>query len=143
MRSMGLEALGRSPARPSTPAHRIYPYLLRDLTVDRPNQVWAADITYIPIGRGFLYLVASSLGEPGGARLFAVQHEGRKVLHGRAERGAGPIRPAGNFQLDEGSQFTSADFTGALDRQTRDLDGWPRSLDGQHVHPAPLAVAEI
>ena len=59
MRLMGIEALGPKP-RTSQPApgHKIYPYLLRGLTIDRPNQVWAADITYIPIGRGFLYLVA-------------------------------------------------------------------------------------
>jgi len=56
---MGIEALGPKP-RTSKPApgHKIYPYLLRGLAIDRPNQVWAADITYIPIGRGFLYLVA-------------------------------------------------------------------------------------
>ena len=59
MRCMGIAALGPKP-RTSKPApgHRIYPYLLRNVVIDRPNQVWAADITYIPIGRGFLYLVA-------------------------------------------------------------------------------------
>ncbi len=59
MRLMGIEALGPKP-RTSKPApgHKIYPYLLRDMTIERSNQVWAADITYIPIGRGFLYLVA-------------------------------------------------------------------------------------
>src|SRR5512134_2376759 len=59
MRIMGIAALGPKPrtTRPA-PGHKIYPYLLRDLVIDRPNQVWAADITYIPIGRGFLYLVA-------------------------------------------------------------------------------------
>ena len=59
MRLMGIAALGPKP-RTSKPApgHRIYPYLLRDLTVDRPNQVWASDITYVPIGAGFFYLVA-------------------------------------------------------------------------------------
>ena len=59
MRQMGIEALGPKP-RTTKPAagHKVYPYLLRDLVIDRPNQVWAADITYIPIGRGFLYLVA-------------------------------------------------------------------------------------
>src|SRR5512132_948060 len=58
-RLMGIAALGPKPktSRPA-PGHEIYPYLLRDLVIDRPNQVWAADITYIPIGRGFLYLVA-------------------------------------------------------------------------------------
>src|SRR4249919_3384195 len=59
MRIMGIAALGPKPrtTKPA-PGHEIYPYLLRDLVIDRPNQVWAADITYIPIGRGFLYLVA-------------------------------------------------------------------------------------
>jgi putative transposase len=59
MRRMGIAALGPKP-RTSKPApgHRIYPYLLRGMTIDQPNQVWAADITYIPMGRGFLYLVA-------------------------------------------------------------------------------------
>src|SRR4051812_10809271 len=59
MRLMGIEALGPKPntSKPA-PGHTVYPYLLRGLTIERPNQVWAADITYIPIGRGFLYLVA-------------------------------------------------------------------------------------
>jgi len=62
MRRMGIAALGPKPrtTKPA-PGHAIYPYLLRDVTVERPNQVWAADITYIPIGRGFLYLVAVML----------------------------------------------------------------------------------
>ena len=59
MRRIGIAALGPKPCttRPA-PGHKIFPYLLRNLAIDRPNQVWAADITYIPIGRGFLYLVA-------------------------------------------------------------------------------------
>jgi putative transposase len=59
MRLMGIAALGPKP-RTTKPqhGHKIFPYLLRDLVIERPNQVWAADITYIPIGRGFLYLVA-------------------------------------------------------------------------------------
>ena len=59
MRLMGLEAIYPKPrtSRPH-PHHKIYPYLLRGLTIDRPNQVWAADITYIPMSRGFMYLVA-------------------------------------------------------------------------------------
>jgi len=59
MRQMGIAALGPKPntSKPA-PGHKIFPYLLRDLTIERPNHVWAADITYLPIGRGFLYLVA-------------------------------------------------------------------------------------
>ena len=49
---------GRSRTTKPAPGHKIYPYLLRNMTIDRPNQVWAVDITYLPIGRGFLYLVA-------------------------------------------------------------------------------------
>ena len=59
MRLMGIEALGPKPrASQPAPGHEIRPYLLRGLTIDRPNQVWAADIAYIPIGRGLLYLFA-------------------------------------------------------------------------------------
>ena len=59
MRAMGLGAIYRKPntSKPA-PEHRIYPYLLKGVAVDRVNQVWAADITYLPMSRGFLYLVA-------------------------------------------------------------------------------------
>ena len=59
MRRMGIEAIYRRPntSKPA-PGHRIYPYLLRGLTIDRPNHVWATDITYIPMARGFVYLTA-------------------------------------------------------------------------------------
>ena len=59
IRLMGLEAIypKRKTSR-SHPAHKVYPYLLRNLKVDHPNQVWAADITYVPMSRGFMYLVA-------------------------------------------------------------------------------------
>ena len=59
MRRMGIEAVYRRPntSKPA-PGHKIHPYLLRGLTIDRPNQVWATDITYIPMARGFVYLCA-------------------------------------------------------------------------------------
>jgi putative transposase len=85
MRKMGIAALGPKPrtTKPA-PGHKIFPYLLRNLVIDRPNQVWAADITYIPIGRGFLYLVA------------VIDWASRAVLHrGSAATTIGrPIRPA-------------------------------------------------
>ena len=59
MRRMGIEALYRKPSLSRRhPAHQVYPYLLRDLKISRPNHVWAADITYIPMARGFVYLFA-------------------------------------------------------------------------------------
>jgi len=59
MRLMGLEAIYPKPrtSRPH-PEHKVYPYLLKDLAIEQPNQVWAADITYVPMARGFMYLVA-------------------------------------------------------------------------------------
>ena len=59
MRKMGIETVYRRPntSKPA-PGHKIYPYMLRGLTIDRPNQVWATDITYIPMARGFVYLCA-------------------------------------------------------------------------------------
>ena len=57
MKRMGIEALYRRPnTSKAEPGHKIYPYLLRELKVDRPDQVWAMDITYIPLARGFVYL---------------------------------------------------------------------------------------
>ena len=57
MRQMGLMAIYRKPRTSNpNPAHRVYPYLLRDLRIDQPNHVWCADVTYIPMRRGFQYL---------------------------------------------------------------------------------------
>ena len=116
MRLMGIEALGPKP-RTSNPApgHKIYPYLLRNMTIERPNQVWAADITYIPIGRGFLYLVAVidwasravlswRLSNTMDASFCLAALEEALARYGKPEI----------FNTDQGSQFTSADFTGAL-----------------------------
>jgi putative transposase len=99
----------------SAPGHKIYPYLLRGLTIDRPNQVWAMDITCIPMARGFVYLAA------------VVAWSTRRVLSWRVSTGmevdfcleaveealAKHGRPE-TFNTDQGSQFTSAAFTGLL-----------------------------
>src|SRR6059058_3710548 len=67
MKRMGIEAIyrRRNTSKPA-PGHKIYPYLLRGVKVERPNQAWACDITYIPIARGFVYLVAIVDYSPGG-----------------------------------------------------------------------------
>lgn len=128
MRRMGIEALYR---RPNTsrrhPAHAVFPYLLRGLTIDRPNQVWAADITYIPMARGFVYLVA------------VLDWATRRVLAWRvsnslstdfclevvedaiAKHGVPEI-----FNTDQGSQFSSSAFVGLLQQH-----GIRQSMDGK------------
>lgn len=118
MKKMGIEALYRRPntSKPE-PGHKIYPYLLRDVAVTRPNQVWATDITYIPMARGFAYLVAI-------AGWFS-----RRVLAWRLsitmtadfcvealEEALARFGKPDIFNTDQGSQFTSEAFTGVLQR---------------------------
>ena len=146
MRLMGIAALGPKPSTTKpAPGHKIYPYLLRNMTIERANHVWAADITYIPIGRGFLYLVA------------VIDWASRAVLAWRlsntmdvsfclsaARGGAGEVRPAGDLQHRPGLAI----HLGRLHRRARpsrgrDLHGRPRPLDGQRVHRAAVAVAQV
>jgi putative transposase len=96
---MGIEALYRRP-RTTTPepGHKIYPYLLRDMAIPRPNQVWAMDITYIPMERGFVYRRRARLGPPPGAVMAAVDHVGGGLLRRDAGGCPGPSRQAGNLQ---------------------------------------------
>ena len=116
MRLMGLEAIYPKP-KTSTPhpAHKIYPYLLRRLCIDHPNQVWAADISYLPLEKGFMYLVA------------IMDWYSRKVLSWRVSNTmesdfcVGALEEAIHnygrpeiFNTDQGSQFTSDAFTGTL-----------------------------
>jgi len=133
MRLMGLEAIYPKPktSRPH-PEHKVYPYLLRELTIDRPNQVWAADITYIPMSRGFMYLVA------------VMDWHSRKVLSFRLSNtldtdfcvaalteAIDRHGPPGIFNTDQGSQFTSQEFTGTLKSSgiTISMDGRGRAID--------------
>jgi putative transposase len=116
MKRMGIEAIyRRSNTSKPAPGHKIYPYLLRGLKVDRPNQVWAMDISYIPMARGFVYLTAVvdwfsrrvlshrvSITMEAGFCIEALEEALAK--HGRPEI----------FNTDQGSQFTSEAFTGVL-----------------------------
>ena len=100
MRKMGIAALGPKPGTTKPePGHKIFPYLLRNLAIARPNHVWAADITYIPIGaRLSLSGGNHGLGVEGGAGVWAVQHDGCIVLRGGSRGGAGAFRQAGDLQ---------------------------------------------
>ena len=128
MAKMGIHAIyrGRNTSAPH-PAHKIYPYLLKGLTIDRPNQCWATDITYIPMRRGFVYLVA------------IVDWATRKVLAHRVsismstdfcvealEEAIAKYGRPEIFNTDQGSQFTSAEFTGVLK-----ANGIRISMDGK------------
>ena len=115
MRRMGIEAIYRRPrtTRPDS-GHKVYPYLLRDLQIDEVNQVWATDITYIPMARGFMYLVC------------VMDWHSRYVLSWRlsntleadfcvdALEEALSMDVPGIFNTDQGSQFTSEAFTSVL-----------------------------
>jgi putative transposase len=116
MKRMGVEALYRRPntSKP-TPGHKIYPYLLRCVAVERPNQVWAMDITYIPMARGFVYLAA--VVDWFSRRVLAwrvsITMEVAFCLEAVEEALARHGRPE-IFNTDQGSQFTGQDFTGLL-----------------------------
>ena len=116
MRRMGLEALYRRP-NTSKPAdgHKIYPYLLRGLPVERPNQVWAMDITYIPMARGFVYLAAvvDWFSRRVLAWRLSITLEVEFCLDAVEDALARYGRPE-IFNTDQGSQFTSAAFTSLL-----------------------------
>jgi putative transposase len=128
MRKMGIHALYRKRrlSKPH-PAHKVYPYLLQNKKIDHANQVWAADICYLPMARGFCYLVA------------VMDWSSRKVLSWRLsntldasfciEALEEAIRTYGTpdiFNTDQGSQFTSDEFTGVLLR-----NGIKISMDGR------------
>jgi putative transposase len=133
MRKMGLMAVYQKPRTSLRhPEHRVYPYLLRNLSVTKPNQVWCADITYIPMKRGFLYLVA------------IMDWHSRAILSWRlsntmdADSCVAALEEAFNrygvpeiFNTDQGAQFTSYEFTKTLrDAGVRiSMDGRGRWMD--------------
>ncbi len=133
MRVMGIEALVPRPGTSkAAPGHKIYPYLLRGLSIIEPNHVWAADITYIPMARGFLYLVAIidwasravlawRLSNTIDSGFCVAALEEALLQHGKPKI----------FNTDQGSQFTSAAFTGKLEAAgvAISMDGRGRFMD--------------
>jgi len=137
MRTMGITALYPKPrlSRPQ-PGHYVYPYRLRGLTIDRPNPVWASDITYLPMARGFLYLVG------------VMDWYSRKVLAWQVsntlddtfcvdalQRAIARYGPPKICNMDQGSQFTGTAFTGVLkDHEiTISMDGRGRWMDNVFI----------
>ena len=116
MKRMGLEALYRKPntSKPA-PGHKIYPYLLRELPVTRPNQVWAMDLTYIPMARGFVYLAAvvDWFSRRVLSWRLSITLEAAFCIEALEEAIARHGRPE-IVNTDQGSQFTSRDFTNVL-----------------------------
>jgi putative transposase len=116
MKRMGIEALYRRPrtTKPA-PGHTIYPYLLRGMEVTRPNQVWAMDITYIPMARGFVYLavVLDWFSRRVLAWRLSITMEAAFCVETLEDALAHHGKPA-IFNTDQGSQFTGAAFTGVL-----------------------------
>lgn len=132
MRVMGLEAIYQKPnTSRQHPEHKVYPYLLRGLPIERPNQVWCADITYIPMAKGFVYLVAvmdwfsrfvlSWMLSLTMELDFCMEALKRALRRGRPEI----------FNSDQGPQFTSDDFTDELKHRgiAISMDGRGRCLD--------------
>ena len=133
MRLMGLEAIYQAPRTSAPhPAHRIYPYLLKGMVIDRPNQVWCADITYIPVQRGFLYLVAIMDWATRHVLAWRISNtmDARFCVDALNEALARYGKPE-IFNTDQGSQFTSFDFTGTLKSKevTISMDGRGRCMD--------------
>ena len=116
MKRMGIEAIYRRPnASKPEPGHKIFPYLLRKLPVTRPNQVWAMDLTYIPMARGFVYLgaVIDWFSRKVLAWRLSITMDRAFCIEAVEEALARYGRPE-IFNTDQGSQFTSAAFTGLL-----------------------------
>lgn len=137
MRLLGLAGMAPGPATSvKHPEHKVYPYLLRGIEVSRPNQVWSTDITYIRLARGFVYLVAVIDWYSRRVLAWRISNsmdtsfcvdclEDALSLHGKPEI----------FNTDQGSQFTSAAFTGVLQRAgiAISMDGRGRALDNIFV----------
>ena len=139
MRKMGISAVYRKPKTStpgSGPEHRIHPYLLRDLTIERANHVWAADITYLPMAKGFLYLVV--VMDWASRRVLVWRTSNTLTTDFCVEALTEALARYGTpevFNTDQGSQFTSDDFTAVLkDAGVRiSMDGKGRWVDNVFV----------
>jgi putative transposase len=137
LRMMGLEAVYPKPhLSQATPGHRIYPYLLRGMTIQRPNQVWSTDITYIRLARGFVYLAAILDWFSRYVLAWSVSNTLDSLFCVEALRQAlAAYGPPEIFNSDQGVQFTAEAFTGTLVSAgvAISMDGRGRALDNVFV----------
>ena len=133
MRVMRIEAIYQKPNTSRRhPEHVVYPYLLRGLMIDRPNQVWCADITYIPMAKGFVYLIAVMDWFSRRVLAWRVSTDMDKAFCIEAlQEALDRYGPPKIFNTDQGSQFTSVEFTGVLKASCVriSMDGKGRYLD--------------
>jgi len=129
MRAMAIEAIYRQKSTSKrNPEHAVFPYLLRDLTIEKPNHVWSADITYIPMQRGFLYLFA--VMDWATRRILAWRLSNTLTTDFCIDAVEDAIEQHGApaiFNTDQGVQFTSGDFV----RLIREQHGIALSMDGK------------
>ncbi len=137
MRQMGIEALYRKP-RTSIPAREatIYPYLLENLVIDRPNQVWSSDLTYLPMAHGFMYLMA--ILDVASRKVLAWRLSNTLTAHFCVEALEEAMRKFGRpeiFNTDQGSQFTSEDWITPLKAAgvAISMDGKGRWIDNVFI----------
>ena len=146
MRLLGLQAVYRAPRTSAPhPEHRVYPYLLRGLAIERPGPRLVRRHHLYP-GAPRLPLPGGDhgLGEPPRAGLAAVEHAGRGLLHGRAGGGPGGLRHAGDLQHRPGQPVHRLRLHRApAGGRHPHLDGRPRPVHGQHLHRAAVALAQI
>jgi putative transposase len=137
MRLQGLQAIYQRPRTSQPhPEHRIYPYLLRDLSITRPDHVWCTDVTYIPLERGFLYLVVVMDWASRKALSWRLSNSLETSFCVEALKEALEIYgPPEIFNTDQGSQFTSLDFTEVLkDAGVKiSMDGKGRWMDNVFI----------
>src|ERR1039457_5917837 len=157
MRVMGIEAIYQKPnTSKGHPDHQVYPYLLRGLIIDRRNQVWCADITYVPMAKGFVYLAAVmdrfSLparsrfggGRPAGSGVEVVDHHGDGLLYRGAAGSDGAVWPAEDFQHGPGCATHQRRVRGRIGEPgCSDQHGRQRAVSGQYFHRTTVAEPEI
>ena len=145
MRLMGIEALGPKPntSKPA-PGHKIYPYLLRNLSIERANQVWATDITYIPLGQAFSISWRSWTGLSRAVLSWRLSNTMDVSFCVEAlEEALAAFRHAGYLQQRSGKPVHERrPSPGRLRCRSPNLDGRSWTLHGQHLHRAAVALAE-